>query len=92
MKKLLYTLLFLVILVFGLTFAAQNPQSVSISYYFDIELTLPLTLFLLMVLVLGVVIGVILSYFGRIKRARKKRVKAKPNVPAATALAVTPNK
>ncbi|MFT5114555.1 MAG: putative integral membrane protein [Parasphingorhabdus sp.] len=73
MKKLLYAILFLVVMVVGLTFAVRNPQSVTISYYFGIEFTLPLIVFLLVILTSGILTGYFLAHLGRFRGMRKKR-------------------
>ena len=86
MKKLFYTLLFLVIFVFGLTFAARNPQTIEISYYFDFKVEIPVIVFLLLVLVSGMILGWILAHVGQLKRGRKRRLKQRSRKPAATDL------
>ncbi len=80
MRKLLYSVIFLCIFVFGLTFAARNPQSVQVSYYFGIEGEWPLASILLAVLITGVAAGYILALVGGYRRSRRryKRLKQGP--------------
>lgn len=48
----------LIIILFGMTFAALNSESVTINYYFD-QSALPLSLLLVIVFALGCLIGVV---------------------------------
>lgn len=84
MKKLLYAVLFLVIFIFGLTFAARNPQRVAIDYYFGIDVELPITVLLLGSLVAGVVIGYVASFAGGMRRRLKRTGTARGNARAGT--------
>lgn len=52
--------LLLVIVVFGMTFATLNSESVTINYYLD-QSTLPLSLLLVIVFALGCLIGIIVG-------------------------------
>ena len=72
MKKLFYAVIFLGVFVLGLTFAARNPHSVSIDYYFGLSLELPITLVLLVTLAIGVVVGYVFSLAGGIRRYRRR--------------------
>lgn len=72
MKRLFYVVAFLVVFVLGLTFAARNPQSVTIDYYFGINVDLPLTIVLLISFVTGVVIGFLAALGSRYKRHRRR--------------------
>ena len=71
MKRILYLILFVVILVAGLTFALQNSQSVAINYYFNIKWQGPLSVFLLAALAVGSVLGFLAS-FGYVIRMRRQ--------------------
>jgi uncharacterized integral membrane protein len=73
MKKLLYAVIFLVIFVFGLTFAARNPHYVSIDYYFGIDVEVPLIAVILVSLAAGVVLGYLFSLAGGYRRYRRRR-------------------
>lgn len=57
LKKIFTTVVTLAAVVVGVTFAAKNPQAVSISYYFDLAWEGPLVIALVVALVAGVVLG-----------------------------------
>ena len=57
LKKLLTTIITLIAIVVGVTFAAKNPQAVSISYYFDLAWEGPLVIALTAALVIGIGLG-----------------------------------
>ena len=57
LKKFFTTVVTLAAVVVGVTFAAKNPQAVSISYYFDLAWEGPLVIALVLALVAGVVLG-----------------------------------
>ena len=57
MKRLLYVVLGVIVLVLGLGFAYKNAQIVSVDYYFGLRWTAPLALILLVTFSLGVVLG-----------------------------------
>ncbi len=86
MKKLLYAVIFLVVFVVGLTFAAKNPQDVVISYYFGVDLELPLTVVLFGTLVAGVLIGYMFSLAGSYRRYRRRRARREPESSGRTSL------
>ena len=73
MKKLVYVLIFLIVFVFGLTFAARNPDDITINYYFGIDFELPLTLLLLVVLGVGVLLGYLFAAIGGFFDQRRRR-------------------
>ncbi len=56
----------LVIVVFGITFATLNSESVTINYYFD-QSSLPLSLLLVLVFALGCLIGMVVGFWLLIK-------------------------
>ncbi len=56
----------LIIVVFGVTFATLNSESVTINYYFD-QSTLPLSLLLVLVFALGCLIGMMVGFWLVIK-------------------------
>jgi len=56
----------LVIVIFGMTFATLNSESVTINYYFD-QSTLPLSLLLVLVFALGCLIGMTAGFWLVIK-------------------------
>ena len=57
MKRFLYAIAFLVVLVFGLTFALRNPDTVNVNYYLGFHWEGPLAVLLLVTLVIGAVLG-----------------------------------
>ena len=61
MKRLVYALLFLIVLVLAVSFAAKNHQPVTVSYYFDFVWSGPLSVLLFSVLAIGALLGVLLS-------------------------------
>ena len=71
LKKFLTTVVILTAVVVGVTFAAKNPQTVSISYYFDLVWEGPLVIALVVALVAGVVLGGIPSLL-RIFQLKRK--------------------
>ena len=71
LKKLLTIVIVLAAIVAGVTFAARNPQEVSLSYYFDITWQGPLVFALLTALVTGFVLAAVPLWF-RIFRLRRK--------------------
>lgn len=64
--RIISYILLLVIVLFGLTFAALNSESVTINYYFD-QSALPLSLLLVLVFAFGCLIGIIVGLWLLIK-------------------------
>jgi putative membrane protein len=64
--RIISYLFLLLIVLFGITFAALNAESVTINYYID-QATLPLSLLLVIVFALGCLIGVLTSLWLLIK-------------------------
>jgi putative membrane protein len=60
MKRILFLVVFLVVAVFGLSFALMNAGDVQLDYYFG-SFTAPLSLILVLALALGAVLGVLAS-------------------------------
>jgi putative membrane protein len=56
----------LVIVFFGMTFAALNSESVTINYYFG-NMTLPLSLLLVLIFACGCLVGMIVGFWLLIK-------------------------
>jgi putative membrane protein len=56
----------LAIVIFGMTFATLNSESVTINYYFN-QSTLPLSLLLVLVFALGCLVGMIVGFWLLIK-------------------------
>ena len=71
LKKLLTIVIVLAAIVAGVTFAARNPQKVSLSYYFDLTWQGPLVFALLTAVVTGFVLAAVPLWF-RIFRLRRK--------------------
>ncbi len=60
MKRLLFLITTLLLVLFGLSFASLNPEPVVVRYYFG-ALELPLSLLLSLVLALGALLGMFVS-------------------------------
>lgn len=58
--RILSYLLLLLIVVFGMTFATLNSDSVTVNYYFNIR-SMPLSLLLTIVFVMGCLLGMIVG-------------------------------
>ena len=56
----------LIIILFGMTFATLNSESVTINYYFS-QSTLPLSLLLVLVFAFGCLVGMIVGFWLLIK-------------------------
>lgn len=50
----------LIVVVFGVTFAALNAESITVNYYFS-QSTLPLSLLLVLVFALGCLLGIVVG-------------------------------
>lgn len=61
MKRLIYAILFLIVLVLAVSFAAKNHQPVEVQYYFNFTWTGPLSVLLFVVLAIGAILGTLLS-------------------------------
>ena len=70
-RKLLLTVLVLATIVVGVTFAAQNPQEISLSYYFNLGWHGPLVIALLGAVVVGFVLAAVPLWI-RLLRLRRK--------------------
>lgn len=70
----------LVIVLFGMTFAALNSESVTINYYFG-QSTLPLSLLLVLVFAFGCLIGMIAGFWLLLKaKMNNHRLKQRLNL------------
>ena len=76
MKRLFYLLLFIVMLVIGMSFAVKNPQIVEVHYYFDFHHSLSLSILLLIVLALGACLGALFT-LSWVVRARRQTARAR---------------
>jgi putative membrane protein len=70
MSKLIYTVLVLAVILFGIIFAVLNAESVQLNYYFGSQ-QLPLSLALVLAMVVGAILGVLAS-ISLILRSRKE--------------------
>jgi len=61
MRRLIYGVLILVIVVLGLTFTSRNAQPVELDYYFGIHWVAPLSFMLLTTFAVGVLTGFLAS-------------------------------
>lgn len=61
MKRLFYIVVAIVVVLFGMTFAFQNRQTVDVNYYFGLSWNGPLALALLGAVAVGVVVGFLAS-------------------------------
>ena len=73
LKKLLTTILVLASVVVGITFSAQNPQEISLSYYFNLSWQGPLVFALLGALAVGFILAAVPLWI-RVIRLRRKLV------------------
>ena len=86
MKFFLYLLLFIVIAVFGLTFALKNPDPVELYYYPDLVIAGPMYQVLLVTLMIGVLIGLVAMWTAALRwkwelaRLRKEKRKLEQEV------------
>jgi uncharacterized membrane protein YciS (DUF1049 family) len=60
MKKILSLILFLLFAVFALTLNLQNPDSVTLNYYFGLQAEVDLYVVLLVPFVIGLLLGVLI--------------------------------
>jgi len=70
MSKLIYTILVLTIILFGIIFAVLNADTVQLNYYFGSQ-QLPLSLALVLAMFVGALLGVVAS-FNMILRSRRE--------------------
>lgn len=61
MKRVLYGVLTLAVLLVGVTFTSKNAQVVELNYYFGIHWATPLSFMLLTTLTLGIALGLLAS-------------------------------
>jgi len=61
MKRILYGILALAVLLVGITFTSKNAQVVELNYYFGIHWVTPLSFMLLTTLTVGIAFGLIAS-------------------------------
>lgn len=61
MKRLLYGILVLAVLLVGVTFTTKNAQVVELNYYFGIHWVTPLSFMILTILTIGIALGLLAS-------------------------------
>ena len=61
MKRLLYGILILAVLLVGVTFTTKNAQVVELNYYFGIHWVTPLSFMMLTTLTIGIALGLLAS-------------------------------
>ena len=71
MKKLIYTVIIVVVALFGLTFSYKNYQPVEINYYFGLNFHGQLPLLLFLTFSLGLLAGYLIALFHRLTARRK---------------------
>lgn len=72
MKRIIYFILFVIVLVLAISFAVNNPKEVEVVYYFDFKWTGSLSILLFCVLAIGALLGTLLtaSWVWKAKRQR----------------------
>lgn len=70
MSRIIYTILVLAVILFGIMFAVLNANDVQLDYYFGSQ-QLPLSLALVLAMFVGAVLGVLAS-FNLILRSRRE--------------------
>lgn len=61
MKRFVYSILVLAIILVGVTFTTKNAQVVELNYYFGIHWVTPLSFMLLTTFTVGIVLGLFVS-------------------------------
>jgi putative membrane protein len=70
MSKLIYTVIVLAVILFGIIFAILNAENVQLNYYFGSK-QLPLSLAIVLSMIIGAILGVLAS-INLILRSRKE--------------------
>lgn len=81
MKKIISSVFFLILVLFGIIFAVLNSEMVALNYYFDTQ-QVPLSLIMLLSMIIGAVIGVLVS-MAQLLKARRDVSKLKKQVQIA---------
>lgn len=71
MKRVVYLILALLVLFFGLSFAYKNSETVALNYYLGLHWATPLSLMVVIIFSLGVVFGFIAS-LGMVVRLQRQ--------------------
>lgn len=73
MKAIIYIVILIIVVIFGVTFALKNPQSVDITYYGGFAVNTYLTLVLAISLIVGIVLGWLFTQMSVVKAKREIR-------------------
>ncbi len=76
MKVFLYLLLAFIVLLFGISFALNNNESVAVSYYFGLDWSGSLSWLLVVTLAAGALLGVLFT-LGWVIRAKRQAAQAR---------------
>ena len=79
MKRIIYTILAVLVLLIGIAFAIQNKQVIEINYYFGLKWGGPLSLALLTSFAIGVVAGYLAS-LRMVVRMQRQLVQARKEI------------
>ena len=79
MKRIIYTILAILVLLIGIAFAIQNKQTVDLNYYFGLKWSGPLSLALLTSFAIGVAAGYIAS-LRMVVRMQRQLVQARKEI------------
>ena len=79
MKRIIYTILAILVLLIGIAFAIQNKQTVDLNYYFGLKWSGPLSLALLTGFAIGVAAGYIAS-LRMVVRMQRQLVQARKEI------------
>ena len=79
MKRIIYTVLAVFVLLVGVAFAIQNRQVVEINYYFGLKWSGPLSMALLTTFTLGVIAGYLAS-LRMVVRMQRQLVQARKEI------------
>ena len=76
MKLFFYLLLALIVLLFGISFALRNTDSVTVTYYFGLDWSGSLSWLLVITLIIGALMGVLFT-LGWVVRAKRQAAQAR---------------
>ena len=79
MKRIIYTILAVFVVLAGIAFAIQNKQTIDLNYYFGIKWSGPLSLALLTSFALGVLAGYLAS-LRMVVRMQRQLVQARKEI------------
>lgn len=79
MKKIIYIIVFLAVLVLAISFVLKNTQPVEVVYYLDLHWEGPLSILVFCVLAIGALLGTLLT-LSWVWRAKRERAVARREV------------